>query len=239
MVEISNTISNIFSGVSSYQLLVDIVIPISSVILGVILEHKYKIIDKVKEKIQFISNQSGKGNVQSTTQQKSGRDSVSATISTPIKGPVIGDQHIYPTATVPTVAENKDALVAPEPLVQKQYQGTNTDHIIDCFEKYSDKFKIPETFKNDFTKVHKDLNTYKNTDTSSSEYFRIFKDIVKNLTNKKLFCERDGVDIAIVNVKNTFNKLEKLMVKQNKKFNDLEILIEDFEKNIVTLFAYI
>jgi len=237
--ELINNLKNIFSGVSIYQLLVDIFIPIATFVLGIFLEYKYHITNTITQKIDLKFRQSGKNNIQGISKQKSGRDSINSLSSTSIKGPLIGQQNIYPSAITPNVARAEDALKPPEPLTDTEYRGTNTDYIIDCFEKHSKKFKITSTFKDDLVKVHNDMNAYKNVDASSSGYFNIFKDAIENVINKKMFCDRDGADLAIVNVSNTFDKLEKLMSKPSKRMSELEAIIETFERNIVRLLAYI
>src|SRR3989344_3657391 len=158
-VEQVNTIGQIFSGVSDYQLLADIFIPIALFVLGVILENKYQIVNNITQKINLVFKQSVKDSVQNVSNQKSGRDSINAPNSTLFKGPLIGPQNITysPGAAIPKVASAEDALMPPGPSVDSQYHGTNTDYIIDCFEKHSKKIKPPDSFKGNLVKAHKDL----------------------------------------------------------------------------------
>lgn len=241
LTELINDLKNMFFGVDTYQLLVDIFIPVATFILGIFLENKYHLTNKLTQKIDLKIKQSGKNNVQNISKQQSGRDSINAPSSTSIKGPLIGSQHVAytPPATIPNIAEAEDALKPPEPLLDTQYHGTNTDYIIDCFEKHSKKFNPNSTFKDDLVKAHKDLNTYKNADVSSAQYFNVFKDVIENLTNKRMYCKRQGVEVSMDKVSNTFGKLEEFVSKPNKQVSELNTLIETFEQNVVMLFAYI
>lgn len=233
--EFVNNLKNIFTGVAAYQILVDILIPVATFIFGIFLEHKYHISNTITQKINLKFKQSGKSNIQNISKQESGRDSINAPSSTSIKGPLIGPQYV----AMPNTAEAEDALKPPEPLPDTQYHGTNTDYIIDCFEKHSKKLKPTNTFKDDLVKVHKDLNMYKNADVSSAQYFNVFKDVKENLTNKKMYCGGQGVEVAIAKVSNTFGMLEEFVSKPNKQVSELSSLIVTFEQNVVTLFAYI
>ncbi|OQA83419.1 MAG: hypothetical protein BWY29_00276 [Microgenomates group bacterium ADurb.Bin238] len=237
MTDVINNLKNIFVGVSVYQILEGVALPIILFILGIFIEHKYQITNNIFNKFNLKLKQSGENNAQSLSKQESGRDSINTSSSTSIKGPFFGQQNIY--SSTPTVAQAEDALKPPEPLLDTEYNGTNTDYIINCFEKHSKKLGVTSTFKDDLIEVHKDLNTYKNVDVSSARYFSVFKDVMENLTKSEIFCEREGADLAIAEVNNTFDKLEKLMSKPNKKLSDLETLIETFERNIVRLLAYI
>jgi len=240
-VEQVNTIGQIFSGVSDYQLLADIFIPIALFVLGVILENKYQIVNNITQKINLVFKQSVKDSVQNVSNQKSGRDSINAPNSTLFKGPLIGPQNITysPGAAIPKVASAEDALMPPGPSVDSQYHGTNTDYIIDCFEKHSKKIKPPDSFKGNLVKAHKDLTEYQNADVSSASYFNVFKEVIENLADQKVFCDRDGVSVAMAEVSNSFNKLEIFVSKSNKQISELNSLIITFERNVVTLLAYI
>lgn len=234
-------ISQVFSGVSTYQLLAEIFIPVALFVLGVILENKYQIVNNITQKINLVFKQSVKDSVQSVSSQTSGRDSINALSSTVIKAPFIGPQNITysPAPAVPKLASAEDALKPPGSSVSSQYHGRNTDYIIDCFERHSKKIKPPDSFKDNLVKAHKDLIEYQNADVSAASYFNIFKDVIGNLADQKVFCDRDGVSVAIAEVSNSFNKLEVFVSKSNKQISELNSLILTFERNVVALLAYI
>jgi len=236
-----NNLKDLFNEVTMYQILVDILIPVGTFILGIFIEHKFYTINTIIQKINLRFKQSGENNVQSLSKQESGHDSINAPSSTSIKGPFIGIQRVAytPSPTIPNIADAGDALKPPEPLLDAQYHGTNTDYIIDCIEKHSKKFKPTNTFKDDLVKAHKDLNMYKNADVSSAQYFNVFKVAIDNLTNKKMYCKRQGVEVTIVDVSNTFGELEEFLSKPKKQVSELISIIDTFEQKIVSLLAYI
>lgn len=240
-VEQVNTIKQIFSGVSDYQLLADIFIPVALFILGVILENKYQIVNNVTQKINLVFKQSVKDSVQNVSSQTSGRDSINAPSSTLIKAPLIGSQNITysPVTSTPKIASTEEALQPPDSSTDSQYHGTNTDYIIDCFEKHSEKIKPLDSFKDNLIKVHKDLNAYQNADVSSASYFNVFKDVIENLTDKDTFCDMEEVSVEIAKVSNSFSNLRSFLSKSNKRISELTSLIAIFERNVVTLLAYI
>ena len=241
MTELINNLKNIFTGVTTYQLLEGIVLPtIFFIISGIFVEHKYQITNRITKRLNLKPKQTGESNAQVISSQESGRDSINTASSTSIKGPLIGKQiNNYQPSMTPTIAQPEDALKPPESLPGTEYHRSNTDYIIALFEKHSKKLKIASTFNDNLVKVHKDMEAYKNVDASSAEYFNIFKDVIDNLTNKQVFCDREGVDLQIASVKNTFGSLETLMSKQNKRMGELEDLIKTFERNVIALLAYI
>ncbi len=77
---ISIFIKDIFQGVSKYQIIADFVIPfifdfLVPVFLGIWLERKYEIIEKIISIVEIVNKQTVVGNLQSAVQQRSGHDS--------------------------------------------------------------------------------------------------------------------------------------------------------------------
>lgn len=229
-----------FSGVSNYQLLEGIIVPVVLFFLGIFLENKYQIVNHITQKIN-IFEQSGKDNLQNASSQKSGHDSINAPVITSINAPLIGSQSITytPGSATPMVASAEDALKPPESSADSQYHGSNTDYIIECFERHSKKINPPDSFKDNLVKAHKDLIAYQNADVSSASYFNVFKDVIEKLADKKVFCDRDGVSLAMAEVSGSFNALEAFVSKSNKQIVELDSLIITFERNVVILLAYI
>lgn len=234
------SISQVFSGVSSYQILVDIIFPVITFAIGILVE-KYKIYSFIVHNINCVFKNSVKIGNQGETNQQPGRDAINAQKSTVVNGQQILKQYNYysPDPAVPTVASAEDALLPPESSIESKYKGTNTDYIIECFEKHNKKIKCSNSFKDDLVRIHKDLNTFHNDDVSSASYFSLFKNVIENLTNRKIYPDRKAVNGALTAVISSFDKLEKFVLKRNKRTGELSSLISVFEEDVVHLLAFI